>query len=250
LCSPLNPTGTTFRKKDLEEICDLILAENEIRNSKGKKPLYLMYDHIYWELTHGTTTHYNPVTLRPEMKKYTVFVDGISKSLAATGVRVGWAMGPKKIIEKMKLILTHIGAWAPKAEQIATAAYLNNTKEYDKFLTDIKTKINDRLIGFYKGFQSLKKEGFHVDAIAPEAAIYLTVQFALHNQKTSDGRVLKTTQDVTKYILDEAKVALVPFYAFGASPDSSWYRLSVGTCKVEDVEAVIEHLRAALKKLK
>ena len=249
LCSPLNPTGTTFRKNDLEEICDLILAENTKRNAEGKKPVYLMYDQIYWALTFGETKHYNPVTLRPEMKNYTIFVDGISKSLAATGVRVGWSMGPKKIIDKMKSILTHIGAWAPKAEQVASAVYLDNLKEYDQFLEEIKTKINDRLVGFYKGFQSLKAEGFKVDAIAPEAAIYLTVQFALHGLKTPDGKELKTTQDVTKFILDDAQVALVPFYAFGASPDSSWYRLSVGTCKLEDVNGVIENLRKSLKKL-
>jgi aspartate aminotransferase len=249
LCSPLNPTGTTFRKKDLEAICDLILAENAVRNANGQKPVYLMYDQIYWALTHGETKHYDPVSLRPEMKNYTVFVDGISKSLAATGVRVGWAMGPKKIIEKIKLILTHVGAWAPKAEQVATAAYLNNFTNYDLYLAEIKTQINDRLVGFYKGFQALKAEGFNVDAIAPEAAIYLTVQFALHGKKTAEGKELKTTPDVTKYILDEAKVALVPFYAFGASAASSWYRLSVGTCKLEDVELVIENLRQALEKL-
>lgn len=250
LCSPLNPTGTTFRKKDLEEICDMILEENEKRTLENKKHLYLMYDQIYWELTFGETKHYNPVSLRPEMKNYTVFVDGISKSLSATGVRVGWSMGPKKIIEKMKSILTHVGAWAPKAEQMATAVYLNDLNKYEAFINSTKTKINDRLVGIYKGFQSLKSEGFKVDAIAPEAAIYLTVQFALHGQTKADGTVLKTTQDVTKYILDEAKVALVPFYAFGASDDSSWYRLSVGTCKVEEIEAVIESLRSALKKLK
>jgi aspartate aminotransferase len=250
LCSPLNPTGTTFKKKDLEEICDLILNENKTRIVSGKKPVYLMYDQIYWALTHGETKHYNPVSLRPEMKNYTVFVDGISKSLAATGVRVGWSMGPKPIIDKMKSILTHVGAWAPKAEQVASAIYLNDLNSYDAFLNDIKTKVNDRLIGFYKGFESLKADGLKVDAIAPEAAIYLTVQFLLHGQQTEAGNVLKTTEDITKYILDEAKVALVPFYAFGTSPDSSWYRLSVGTCKLEDVDVIIENIRAALKKLK
>ncbi len=249
LCSPLNPTGTTFKKQDLEEICDLILAENEKRNAMNVKPVYLMYDQIYWALTLGNTQHYNPVQLRPEMKNYTVLVDGISKSLAATGVRVGWCVGPKKIIDKMKMLLTHIGAWAPRAEQLATATYLSNLTNYDNYLVDIKKKINDRLVGFYNGFQSLKSEGFKVDAIAPEAAIYLTVQFSLHGQKTADGRVLKTTKDVTKYLLDEGHVAFVPFYAFGASEDSSWYRLSVGTCKMEDVEAVISNLRVALSKL-
>ena len=248
LCSPQNPTGTVFSKEGLEEICDMILAEN-IRRGPDAKPVYLMYDQIYWALTHGNTKHYDPVSLRPEMKNYTVFVDGISKSLAATGVRVGWSMGPKKLIDKMKAILTHVGAWAPKAEQMASAKYLNDLSKYDVFLAEQKQKISDRLEGFYKGFQQLKAEGHKVDAIAPQAAIYLTIKFALHGQKTADGKVLATTKDVTKYILDEAKVAVVPFYAFGASEDSAWYRLSVGTCKMEDVDGIISNLRAALKKL-
>ncbi|HRD37958.1 MAG TPA: pyridoxal phosphate-dependent aminotransferase [Bacteroidia bacterium] len=248
LCSPQNPTGTVFSKEGLEEICDMILAEN-IRRGPDAKPVYLMYDQIYWALTHGNTKHYDPVSLRPEMKNYTVFVDGISKSLAATGVRVGWSMGPKKLIDKMKAILTHVGAWAPKAEQMASAKYLNDLSKYDVFLAEQKQKISDRLEGFYKGFQQLKAEGHKVDAIAPQAAIYLTIKFSLHGQKTADGKVLATTKDVTKYILDEAKVAVVPFYAFGASEDSAWYRLSVGTCKMEDVDGIISNLRAALKKL-
>lgn len=248
LCSPLNPTGTTFSKETLAEICDLILEENASRG-QSKKPVYLMYDQMYWTLTFGNTKHYDPVTLRPEMKNYTVFVDGISKAFAATGVRVGWGMGPKKVIDKMKSILGHMGAWAPRPEQMATARYLMNDKAVDSYLIDIRKKINDRLTAFYKGFQSLKSEGFKVDAITPQAAIYLTVQFALHGQKTQEGKVLVTTKDVTKYVLDEAKVALVPFYAFGDSDESSWYRLSVGTCKLEDVQGMIDNLKNALKKL-
>jgi aspartate aminotransferase len=67
--------------------------------------------------------------------------------------------------------------------------------------------------------------------------------------KTADGNVLSTTKDITKFILDEAKLAVVPFYAFGASDNSPWYRMSVGTCKVNDVPDVITNLRNALKKL-
>jgi aspartate aminotransferase len=248
LCSPQNPTGTVFTKEGLKEICDLILSENK-RRGKDAKPVYLMYDQIYWELTYGDIKHYNPVTLDPAMKEYTVFVDGISKSLAATGVRVGWSMGPQFIIDKMKAILTHIGAWAPKAEQVATAKYLSDLTNYTKFLDEQKNKISARLDGFYKGFTQLKNEGHAVNAITPQAAIYLTVQFALHGKKTADGKTLATTKDITKYILDEAKMAIVPFYAFGTSDNSSWYRLSVGTCKLEDVNEAIDKLRAALSKL-
>jgi len=248
LCSPQNPTGTVFTKEGLEEICDLILGENKKRDA-SQKPVYLMYDQIYWALTFGDVKHYNPVILRPEMRDYTIFVDGISKSLAATGVRVGWSMGPKFIIDKMKAILTHVGAWAPKAEQLATANYLNDLKSYDAFIDLQKEKINARLTGFYKGFQALKAAGFKVDAITPQAAIYLTVQFNLHGQKTANGTALATTKDITKYLLDEAKLAIVPFSAFGASADSSWYRLSVGTCKLEDVDGAIANLKSALSKL-
>lgn len=248
LCSPQNPTGTVFTKEGLEEICDMILEENK-RRGPSQKPVYLMYDQIYWALTFGDIKHYDPVSLRPEMKNYTVFVDGISKSLAATGVRVGWSMGPKFIIDKMKAILTHVGAWAPKAEQMASAKYLSDLKTYDSFIVEQKERVDKRLQGFYKGFQELKAAGYKVDAITPQAAIYLTVQFSLHGQKTADGKTLATTTDITKYLLDEAKLAIVPFSAFGASADSSWYRLSVGTCKVEDVSGVISNLKSALSKL-
>ena len=248
LCSPLNPTGTTFTKEALTEICDMILAENK-RRGPGQKPLYLLYDQIYWALTFGEVKHHDPVSLRPEMRQYTIFVDGISKSLAATGVRVGWAMGPKRIIDKMKSILSHVGAWAPKAEQVASARYLNDLAQYDKFLAKIKSEVNARLVGFHKGFQALKAKGYRVDSIAPQAAIYLTINLALHGQKTADGKTLATTKDVTSYILNEAKVAVVPFNCFGASNDSSWYRLSVGTCKLEDVDAIIQSLEKALAKL-
>jgi aspartate aminotransferase len=248
LCSPQNPTGTIFSKEGLEEICDMILAENA-RRGADEKPVYLMYDQIYWALTFGNNKHYNPVVLKPEMKAFTVFVDGISKSLSATGVRVGWSMGPKAIIDKMKAILTHVGAWAPKAEQVATAKYLSNLSLYDAFIEEQKTKVITRLDGFYKGFQDLKNEGFKVDAITPQAAIYLTIKFDLHGLKKTDGTILTTTKDITKFILDEAKLAVVPFYAFGADENSTWYRMSVGTCKVSDVQDVITNLRLALQTL-
>lgn len=248
LCSPLNPTGTVFSKEQLEAICDMVIAENQ-RRSADEKPLYIMYDQIYWTLTYGETVHFDPVSLRPELRPYTIFVDGISKSMAATGVRVGWAFGPKKIIDKMKSILGHVGAWSPKAEQMASARFLQNETAVERFLGDFKKQLEDRLVGFYNGIQTLKSEGLQVDAIAPMAAIYLTVKFDLKGKTTADGRVLDTTEAVTNYLLSEAKLAVVPFYAFGASKSSPWYRLSVGTATMNDVTESIASLRVALNKL-
>jgi aspartate aminotransferase len=248
LCSPLNPTGTVFSKQQLDDICDAVLAENK-RRSPDEKPLYLMYDQIYAVLCYGDAKHFDPVSLRPELRPYTIFVDGISKSLAATGVRVGWAFGPRKVIDKMKSILGHVGAWAPKAEQVASAKYLANTAAVDAFLTSFKSEVVQRLDGFYQGIQQLKSEGFSVDAIAPMAAIYLTVKFDLKGKTTPDGTLIESTPQITQYLLNEAKLAVVPFSAFGASKESVWYRLSIGTATMTDVRESIESLRVALAKL-
>jgi aspartate aminotransferase len=95
----------------------------------------------------------------------------------------------------------------------------------------------------------LKKEGFAVDAIAPEAAIYLTIQINLTGKKTPDGNILSDQSEVTAYVLNKAGLAVVPFYAFGADKNSAWYRLSVGTCKKNEIEEMIGKLREALQKL-
>lgn len=248
LCSPQNPTGTTFKKKDLEAICDLVLEENK-RRGESEKKLYIMYDQMYWHLTYGDIQHYNPVSLRPEMRNYTVFIDAISKVFAATGVRVGWGLGPTVVISKMKAILTHLGAWAPMAEQKAVAHYLHNREGIKKYLAHFRKEIEDRLHRIYDGFMKLKGEGLPVDAIAPEAAIYLTIKIDLAGRKTESGKVLANQSDVTSYILNEAGLAVVPFYAFGTDRSNPWYRLSVGTCRKNEIGEMIDKLRQALKKL-
>ena len=249
LCSPLNPTGTVFKKEELEKICDMVLEENNRRSSEQKK-LYVMYDQMYWMLTFGDTIHYNPVSLRPGMKDYTIFIDGISKAFAATGVRVGWALGPEHVLSKMKAINSHIGAWSPMAEEHATAKFLLQNEAVDEYLDHYKKELAERLQLIYEGFQKLRSDGYAVDACAPQAAIYLTIQLNLVSKTTNNGNLLSRQSHVTSYILNEAKLAVVPFYAFGAPKDSDWYRLSVGTCKKEEIPEMLQKLRSALSRLK
>ncbi|MEO0404144.1 MAG: aminotransferase class I/II-fold pyridoxal phosphate-dependent enzyme [Bacteroidota bacterium] len=249
LCSPLNPTGTCFTEEQLLGILELVRDINQNRDSKQEKPLYLIYDQIYWQLTLGSTKHVDPVSLMPELRPYTIYIDGLSKAFAATGVRVGWAMGPAKIIGKMRAILGHVGAWSPKAEQLATANFLQQDEEVDSYLKDIKSKIDERLTGFFNGIQSLKEKGMPVNAIDPQGAMYLTVQFNLIGAKTSEGNTLEKVEDVTSYLLNEAGLAIVPFYAFGADRSSTWYRLSVGTAQQNHPSEVTHNLEKAISKL-
>ncbi len=249
LCSPLNPTGTVFKPEDLKAICDRVVEINARRLSADQKPLYVIYDQIYWQLTYGDTAHVDPVNLVPEMRNYTIYIDGLTKAFAATGVRVGWAFGPAPIIAKMKSILGHVGAWSPKAEQMATADFLKDHDAVNQYLVQIRSGLETRLHGFYAGFMRLKNAGFDVDAIAPQAAIYLTIQLNLIGKKTPSGTLLEKTEDITDYVLKAASIAVVPFYAFGASRNSTWYRLSVGTVSISQIDEAIDALEMALKQL-
>ena len=150
----------------------------------------------------------------------------------------------------MKAILGHIGAWAPKAEQVAVANFLHNDDAIDQYLEHFKSEINTRLQAFYEGFKKLNALGYNIDAIPPQAAIYLTVKINLTGKTTQNGEKLHNMADVTAFLLNEAKLALVPFYAFGAGKNSPWFRLSVGTVKTEDIPQIFDQLQQAIEKLK
>lgn len=248
LCSPLNPTGTMFTKEQLSEICKLVLDENSKRG-EDEKPLYLMYDQIYAMLTFGEE-HYNPVSLFPEMKKYTIFIDGTSKCFAATGVRVGWSFGPAEIIDKMKALLTHVGAWAPKPEQEAVGVFMQNADDVNEFVDDFKGKIAKSLQTLHEGIQNMKSKGFSVESIKPMGALYLTIELDYIGKTKPDGSQVVDSTDLVFYLIKEAGVALVPFSAFGNSRNMPWFRASVGGLSIEEVRDLFPRLEAALNKLK
>ena len=246
LNSPLNPTGTAFTADTLAGICDLVLEENA-RRSTSERPLYLMYDQVYWMLTFGDTHHVDPVSLRPEMAPYTIYVDGISKAFAATGVRVGWVVGPQDIISSMNHLLGHVGTWAPRAEQVATAKLLDAPNEIAQYTTDLKAGVRQRLDALYAGIMAMKAESLPADATEPMGAIYLSARFALNGKRTPEGQILRTNDDVRRYLLTAAGFGVVPFQAFGVREDTGWFRLSVGAVSMADIQQVLPALRQAIQ---
>lgn len=248
LNSPLNPCGTAFTAESLGAICDLVLEENA-RRGPAEGPLYVLYDHVYWQLTFGGVEHVNPVSLRPEMAPFTILVDGISKSFAATGMRVGWVVGPAPAIKVMENILTHVGTWAPRAEQVATAQLLGAPEAIAGFRETLVAGVRHRLQLLYSAIHEYKSAGHAVDAIEPMGAIYLSARFDLKGRTTRNGKRLASADDVRKWLLEEAGMAVVPFDAFGSTRDEGWFRLSVGAVSVADIEAMLPRLRAGLESL-
>ncbi|HLJ75373.1 MAG TPA: aminotransferase class I/II-fold pyridoxal phosphate-dependent enzyme [Thermoanaerobaculia bacterium] len=240
ICTPANPTGTVMARDEVKAIAQLVVDENGRRSARGERPLFLMWDQIYWMLTFGDNRHFTPPQLVPESARWTIFVDGISKCFAATGLRVGWTVAPPHIASRMRDILGHLGAWAPRAEQVAAARFMRMPEEIERFHAHMTRELRLRLDMLYDGFMAMKRDGLPVDAIAPQGAIYLSAQFQL------PGRA---NEEIRKLMLDRAGFAMVAFQAFGLKKEDGWFRLSAGAVSPAQIEAGLARVRAVLKVL-
>jgi aspartate aminotransferase len=241
ICTPLNPTGTVMARDEVERIARLVVEENERRTATGERALLLLWDQIYWMLTFGGFRHYAPPQLVAEATPYTIFVDGISKAFAATGLRVGWTVAPPPIAARMRDILGHLGAWAPRPEQIAVAKFLGMRAAIDEFHETMIRKVQLRLDLLYDNIEVMRREGLPVRAIAPQGAIYLSAQFDLIGRGS-----IATNEQIRRLLLDEAGFAVVPFQAFGLPQESGWFRLSVGAVSPGQIEAGLGRVREVL----
>lgn len=248
LCSPGNPTGTLFDEARLKGICELVLEENA-RRSPEEGPLYVLYDQVYWPITHGGRKHLTPVGLFPEMAAYTVFVDGISKAFAATGVRVGWGVGPSDVVTGMSRYTSHSGSWAPKPAQIATLRFLAKTDTVDAAFKELQEALEARLGRLSKGLKALIDDGAPLRFVEPEGALYLTLEVKVVGRKTPEGKVLENNEDIRAYLLKNAGMGIVPFEAFGVQKPLGWFRLSVGAVSDADIDSLMPRLKDAIAKL-
>lgn len=248
LNTPQNPGGTVARPEQLGAICDAVVAENRRRDATGERPLYLLYDMIYWRLVYGGLEHVTPPGLVPEMARYTILVDGISKWLAGTGVRVGWAVSPPWLCAKMTQLEGHMGAWASKSAQWATAQLLNDPDTLDPWVASFREQLRQRLAALSDGLNTLRAEGLPVEALAPEGAIYLSVRFDLLGKRLN-GQVLDSPEAIRSALLTEAGTAVVPFTAFGYPDGTGWMRYSVGATSLADIEASLARTRAVLERI-
>ena len=238
--SPLNPAGTGLSRDQARAIAELVVDENA-RRGEGDSPLFLLYDQIYWMLAAESSPHHTPVGLVPEVAPYTIFVDGISKAFAATGLRVGWAVGPPYVVSRMRDLLGHVGAWAPRPEQVATAALFLDDGQAEIAAAAVRDGALARLQALYQGLDRLGAQGFPVRALPPAGAIYLSAQFKLVDR-------LGSNEAIRKLLLDEAGFAMVPFQAFGLDEENGWFRLSVGAVSVAEIEAAMPRVAAALQR--
>ena len=235
--TPLNPSGTVMGTENLREIVQAIVKENHKRDKVGRHHLFLLFDQVYGSLVFGTRHHDHPAALVPEAAPWVITVDGISKALAATGLRVGWLLAAPELTTRMRDLIGHVGAWAPRPEQVAMAALLDDDAAVTAYLGEMRSRVQQRLDRLAAGFAAMRADGYPVEAIAPQGAIYLSVRVAIPHQSNEATRQL---------LLTRAGLAVVPFQAFGLREDSGWFRISVGAVSLAEIDAAFPRLRAAL----
>jgi aspartate aminotransferase len=245
LCSPGNPTGTVMGEQQLGDILRAVVDENRSRESAGKRPLFVLHDQMYGALVSRGQRHFYPAAIVPEIVRWLISADGISKAFAGTGLRVGWMLVPPAIGARIRDLLSHAGAWAPRAEQVGVAAFLKDDQAIAEFRLEMDARLADRLGAMYEGFESMRRDGYPVDSINPQGAIYFSAQFALHGANI-DGRKLETDEDIRELLLERAGVAVVPFRAFGIRSNTGWFRLSAGAVSMDEIHGLFPRLRALL----
>jgi aspartate aminotransferase len=245
LCSPSNPTGTVILPERLGAITQAVVEENRRRERQGKRHVFLLFDQVYAALAFGDTHHVHPVALCPEAAPYVVSIDAVSKQFAGTGLRVGWMLAPPPIAARLRDYLGHVGAWAPRAEQVAVAGFLGDDAAVTSWRVEMNARVYERLQALYAGFMELKSAGYPVDCVPPQGAIYLSMHMDLVG-RTFDGKPIASNEEIRQLLLQEAEVGVVPFQAFGLQEESGWFRISVGAVSMDEIRDAFPRLRRLL----
>ncbi|HEY5086597.1 MAG TPA: aminotransferase class I/II-fold pyridoxal phosphate-dependent enzyme [Gemmatimonadaceae bacterium] len=247
LCSPGNPTGTAMDPEMLRSILAAVVGENQRRlHRENERPLVLLYDQIYGSLRVSNDKHRYAAALLPECAPYVMSMDGASKAFAGTGIRVAWLLAAPAIAAKMGELLSHVGTWAPHAEQVGLAHFLSDVDAVREYRSEMDDKIHQRLDAVYNGFVAMRDAGLPVDCIYPEGAIYVSLQLQLIG-KHMDGRVIKDNDTIRSLLLEKAGVAVVPFQAFGLEKETGWFRLSIGAVSMQQIAEMFPRIRALLQ---
>ncbi|MHC1721202.1 MAG: pyridoxal phosphate-dependent aminotransferase [Clostridiaceae bacterium] len=207
--TPNNPTGTVYNKDDL-----MLIAE-----FAKKHDLIILADEIYEKLIYGDEQHISIAGLSEDAYKRTVLINGVSKSFAMTGWRIGYAAGSEEIIKLMSNIQSHTTSNPSSISQYASLealtgpldAQIEMIKEFKKRRNHMTERINS-----IKG----------ISCIEPMGAFYVMLNISKLLNKEVEGELVKDSATFSKSLLEHAKVAVVPGIAFGAD---EYVRLSYAT---------------------
>ena len=223
--SPCNPTGVVYSKDTLFDIIDVV----------NKHKLWLISDEIYEKILYDGAIHYSPLSLDKEIYERTILLNSFSKTYAMTGWRIGYAVGPKELIQKAALVQSQSTSNASSISQYAALEALNSDDSFIKAVVHDLQKKRDTAI-------ELLSELDDITYITPTGAFYLFINISPFFQSSS----IKNSNDLALYLLDKYDVGTVPGSAFGAD---DYIRISYAG-SFETVSKGVRNIVAGLKELR
>lgn len=221
--SPSNPTGVIYTEEELKQLGEIALKHN----------LLIISDEIYEKLIYGDQKHISIASLSQELKERTIIINGVSKSHAMTGWRIGYAAGNEQIIDAMTNLISHETSNPTSiAQYAAIAAYNHPEDEIDR----MRVAFEERLNKLYNWIIEIP----NISCVKPDGAFYLFMNV----KKAVEISPFGSTEEWIEKLLEEEKLALVPGSAFGA-PD--FVRISYAT-SLDILEEAAKRLKRFVEK--
>ncbi|MCH1964696.1 pyridoxal phosphate-dependent aminotransferase [Paraclostridium sordellii] len=224
LNTPNNPTGTAYKEEDLKAIADLAVKNN----------IYVISDEIYEKLLYEGN-HKSIASFNEDIKDLTIVVNGVAKAYAMTGWRIGYTACNKEIAKTMSNFQSHATSNPNTIAQYATIAALNAPEDSLNEMLDAFRERRDYMVDKINSIDNLS-------CLKPQGAFYVMVNISKLLGKTMDGKVINTSIDFADYLLENAKVAVVPGIGFG---NDNYVRLSYAT-SLENIKDGLDRIEKAI----
>ncbi|WP_312815890.1 pyridoxal phosphate-dependent aminotransferase [Sedimentibacter sp.] len=227
--SPNNPTGAVYKRDRLEKIGNMAV-ENDF---------YIISDEIYEKLVYDGEVNCCTASISPEIKEKTITINGVSKSYAMTGWRIGYAVGPTRVIKAMSDYQGHTTTSPNSPAQYASIEALSNS---EKFVEEMRREFDKRRKFIVERLNRI--EG--INCVMPKGAFYVMIKINKFYGKSYNGFSINNPTDMCDYLLSESKIAVVTGDAFFAK-DS--IRISYSN-SIENIKEGMDRMEEGLKKLK
>jgi len=229
LCNPSNPTGTLYSGSELEALAEILENKN----------IFIISDEIYEKLIYDNLEFFSIASVSSDMKNKTVVINGLSKSYAMTGWRIGYAAGDKEIIKRVVKLQGHSTTNAPTISQYAGIEALEGPQDEIK---NMHQEFERRRDFVYSRLQTMDK----ISCVKPQGAFYAFPNISAYLNSSYDGKSIRNSNDLAYYLINEARVVLIPGVAFGSD---NHIRISYAT-SMDRLEEGMNRIESALKILK
>ena len=228
LCSPSNPSGSVYTKQELVWLAKVI----------EETGIYVIFDEIYEKLIYREWEHYSMIKI-DKIRENVICVNGVSKSYAMTGWRIGYAVADKKIINAAHKFQSHTTS---NPNSIAQMAALEAISGDQSEIEKMRKVFEERCDKGYKLINSIP----HTKCFEPKGAFYFFVDFSYYLGKSFNDKVIETVSDLCDFFIDEIKVAVVTGEPFGSDKH---VRFSFA-CSDKEFKRGVDRIKKGLKLLK